>query len=299
MNHSNRPAPETMRPDCMSRTGLAGNPDESRLDGADQLLSQIRSEYDALSPRLKAIAHFIDTHADQVGILDIRSVAEQCGVHPSAVVRFAQYFGLSGYADLRRRFRHRIGLPRPMRWDAKDVHDEAPTDGLEGMTESVLASSVAAVARLRELLASEDWTRALVMLRDAATIWVMGARQAFPVASHLAQALHQTEKTVSLFLTVGEMDVGQVRLVRAGDVFVALELPPYSDETCRIAKLAKLNGAQLVLMTDSRLSPLARDADALLRLDDSAVFGFHSITAASTAVQLLFMSLRYVEQYGD
>jgi len=293
--------PDTMHPDHVSRAGSAGVADEGHRDGADLLLSRIRSEYDALSPRLKSIAHFVDTHADQVGILDIRSVADQCGVHPSAVVRFAKHFGLSGYADLRRRLRHRVlrSLPPLGGGHAKPLHDDMSTDGTDGLTESVLASGVAAVARLSELLASEDWRSALAMLRDATTIWVMGVGQAFPVAVHLAQALRQTDKTVCLFATLGDLDVCQVGSVRQGDVFVAVELPAYGDETCRVARLAKRNGAQLVLITDSRVSPLARDTDALLRVEEGPVFGLHSIAAASTLVQLLFASLRYVERGAE
>ncbi|WP_175882583.1 MurR/RpiR family transcriptional regulator [Burkholderia sp. BCC0044] len=288
-----------MEPNHDSSADPKGPPGEPCRDGIDQLLSRIRSEYATLSPRLKSIAHFVDTHADQVGILDIRSVADQCGVPPSAVVRFAQHFGLSGYADLRRRLRHRIVTPLPPLRDAKPIHDDVPTDGLESLTQSVLATSLAAVARLGELLASEDWRRALAMLRDAATLWVMGARHAFPLAAHLTQALRQTDKTVCLVAALGEMDICQVSSVKQGDVFVGFELPPYSEETCRVARLAKLNGAQLILITDSCLSPLARDSDAVLRVEDGPVFGVHSIAAASTAVQLLFASLRFGEWRDD
>lgn len=291
--------PEKISFDHVFRAGSAGIPDERCRDVAVQLLSRIRAEYDTLNPRLKSVAHFVDTHADQVGLLDIRSVADQCGVHPSAIVRFAQHFGLSGYADLRRRLRHRVASPLPPTRGAKPLHDDASTDELDGLTESVLASSVTAVARLSELLASEDWRRALAMLSDAATIWVMGVRQAFPVAVHLAQVLRQTDKTVCLCAALGEMDVCDVGSVRPGDVFVAMELPTYGEETGRIARLAKRNGAQLILITDSRVSPLARDTDALLRVADSAVFGVHSIAAASTVAQLLFASLHCGDRCGD
>ncbi|WP_157692720.1 MurR/RpiR family transcriptional regulator [Burkholderia sp. ABCPW 11] len=284
--------------DHISGAGSASIPDEPCRNGADQLLLRIRAEYDTLSPRLKSIAHFVDTHADQVGILDIRSIADQCGVHPSAVVRFAQHFGLSGYADLRRRLRQQIAPPLPLLRDTKPAHAAAAAAGLDGLTESVLASSLAAVARLSELLASDDWRRALAMLRDATTIWVMGVRQAFPVAVHLTQTLRQTGKTVCLFATLGGTDICQVGSVRPGDVFVAVELPTYGDETARVARLAKRNGVQLILLTDSCVSPLARDADALLRVEDGAVFGVHSIAAASTVAQLLFALLCYGERRG-
>ena len=72
---------------------------------ADQTIKRISAEYEHLSKQLKVIALHIEKNRDHVGIEGIQELARQCGVQPSAVVRFAQHFGYSGWSDLQRIFR--------------------------------------------------------------------------------------------------------------------------------------------------------------------------------------------------
>ena len=71
----------------------------------DELLQRISQEYESLSRQLKVIARHIEQHRDHLGLEGIQDVAVQCGVQPSAVVRFAKHFGFSGYTELQRIFR--------------------------------------------------------------------------------------------------------------------------------------------------------------------------------------------------
>ena len=71
----------------------------------EQFLQHLTQEYDGLSNRLKVIARHVETHRDQLGLEGIQSLAEACGVQPSAVVRFAKHFGFSGFSEMQRLFR--------------------------------------------------------------------------------------------------------------------------------------------------------------------------------------------------
>ena len=71
----------------------------------EDLIQRVAREYDDLSRQLKLIAQYITEHRQQMVVVRIRDVADACGVQPSAVVRFAQHFGFSGYSDLQAVFR--------------------------------------------------------------------------------------------------------------------------------------------------------------------------------------------------
>ena len=71
----------------------------------EDLIQRVAREYDDLSKQLKLIAQYITEHRQQMVVVRIRDVADACGVQPSAVVRFAQHFGFSGYSDLQAVFR--------------------------------------------------------------------------------------------------------------------------------------------------------------------------------------------------
>src|SRR5882672_5329279 len=71
----------------------------------ERLLKQISGEYDQLSKQLKLIARYVEQHRDHIGLDGIQHVAQQCGVQPSAVVRFAKHFGFSGFTEMQKLFR--------------------------------------------------------------------------------------------------------------------------------------------------------------------------------------------------
>ena len=74
-------------------------------NGVEELVQRIAREYDDLSRQLKVIAHYITHNRQQMVVVRILDVARACDVQPSAVVRFAQRFGFSGFSELQAVFR--------------------------------------------------------------------------------------------------------------------------------------------------------------------------------------------------
>jgi len=89
------------------------------------------------------------------------------------------------------------------------------------------------------------------------------------------------------------MQDGQLRSTRRGDVVVAISFAPYAEETVAMVQEARRRGARTIAITDSRLSPVARGASALLLVQDTSVFGFRSLTSTMCLAQSLFIALAY------
>ncbi|MFX8500566.1 SIS domain-containing protein, partial [Acinetobacter baumannii] len=68
---------------------------------------------------------------------------------------------------------------------------------------------------------------------------------------------------------------------------------PYAEETQLACELAVQRGARLIAITDSRMSPVARDASAALLVQESTTFGFRSLTNTMCLAQSLFIALAY------
>src|SRR6202012_2310813 len=75
------------------------------LPSVDELMQRIAENYEALPRQLKNVATYIEQHRGSVMVDRTSDIATSCGVHPSAVVRFAQRFGFSGFSDLQAVFR--------------------------------------------------------------------------------------------------------------------------------------------------------------------------------------------------
>ncbi len=271
---------------------------ESKTMTVDQLLKRISQEYEALSKQLKLIARHVELHRDHLGLEGIQDVASQCGVQPSAVVRFAKHFGFSGFTEMQRIFREglskQIAPSRTYRARIREVIEGGARDlSSADIAREFLAGSIAAMQELQASLHSPTFRKAVDLLADADSIWIAGSRRSFPVAAYLDYALQHTDKRITLISAIGSMHFGQVRAVRKGDVMLAISFAPYAEETIEVAREAVKRGARLIAITDSRMSPLSREAQAVLLVQDNATFGFRALTSTMGLAQSLFVALAY------
>ena len=269
-----------------------------RPGAAEELLAAVSREFDTLSRQLKLIARYVEQHRDQIGLDRIQDVARNSGVQPSAVIRFAKRFGFSGYTEMQKIFRD--GIARQLapsrnyqasirsvieaaqcQWEPADIADE------------FIAGSIAGMQEFRRDLHRPSFDAAVALLVSAPSVWVMGVRRSFAVASYLTYALQHTDKRVELVSGLGGMFEGQVRGLRAGDVMVVVSFSPYAEESLQCARLAAARGARVVALTDSQMSPFAALADVTLVVHESSTFGFRSLSNTLCLAQSLFIALAY------
>ena len=264
----------------------------------DQFIARITTEYEALSKQLKVIARYVEQHRDHIGLEGILELAAHCGVQPSAVVRFAKHFGFSGFSEMQAIFRE--GLTRqlaPSRNYRTRIRDiiESGAGSLSSVeiAHEFLAGSVVAMHELEANLDADTFMQAVDMLRENDCIWIAASRRSFPVAVYLDYALQHTDKRVCLMSGLGSMHLGQMRSVRPGDVMLAISFAPYAEETLAAVELAQERGVRLIAITDSRMSPLAKDAEVTLIVQDNSTFGFRALTSTMGLAQSLFIALAY------
>lgn len=264
----------------------------------DRLLKQISAEYEQLSKQLKLIARYVEEHRDHIGLDGIQDVAQQCGVQPSAVVRFAKHFGFSGFSEMQKVFRDVLSRQIAPSRNYKARIREVIESGAGSLSSAEIAleflgGNIAGMQELQNSLDARAFGRAVDLLAATESVWIAGSRRSFPVAAYLDYALQHTDKRIQLVTALGSMHEGQLRSARAGDVLVAVSFAPYAEETIVVAQAALARGARLIAITDSRMSPLARDAAAVLLVQDHATFGFRSLTSTMALAQSLFIALAY------
>lgn len=264
----------------------------------DAFLQRASAEFAVLSRQLKAIARYVERHRDHLGLEKIQDVAARCEVQPSAVVRFAKHFGYSGYSDLQRVFRdgmtQRIAPSRNYQARIRQVVESArgalsPAD----IAQEFVGGTIAGLQELQRDLQGSQLDDAVELLAAAPALWVVGSRRAYPVAAYLAYALQHTDKPVHLVNFIGAMHQGQLRGVREGDVMVAISFAPYAAETVTAVEDARRQGAKLIAITDSRMSPLAAHAATAFIVHESSTFGFRALTNVMALAQGLFVALAY------
>jgi DNA-binding MurR/RpiR family transcriptional regulator len=274
-----------------------------QITSVDTLMEHIAAGYESLPRQLKVIAKYIEQHRASLMLERISAIAAACEVQPSAIVRFAKRFGFSGFTEMQDVFRQsyteEAGTPLNYQQRVRALIDSRDRDLSVGdMTREFVAASRAGLDQLGEGLDDSQLDAAVALLQKAENIYVVGVRRSFSIATYIAYALQHTDKRVHLVSGMGGMYHDQMRSVRAGDVVIAISFAPYGNETLHCARIAHQSGAAMLVITDSKLSPLARNADALLTVVEGSAFAFRSLTSTICLCQALFIALAYRLELG-
>jgi len=271
---------------------------EETLPGVEDLMRRIADNYETLPRQLKSVATYIEQHRSSVMMDRTSDIAASCGVHPSAVVRFAQRFGFSGFSDLQAVFRQAYaeqGVSSPSyQQRIRRLIDEKPGTLSGGsVAREFIAASRGGLEELEAGLDAKQFDAAVKMLQHADNIYVVGVRRSFPVASYIVYALQHTPKRVHLVSGFGGMYREQIRSVKKSDVVIAISFAPYGKETQYCLRVAHHHQAKTLVITDSQLSPLARYATTQLYVKEGSAFAFRSLTSTICLCQALFIALAY------
>ncbi len=265
---------------------------------ADALMQRIADEFEALPRQLQGVARYLEEHRSSIMVQRVGEIAEGCGVHASAVVRFAQRFGYSGFTEMQAVFRNAFTAQTAPQRSYKQRIRSVIKGGTGSMPAAEIASRFidASRAGLDELAAGIDEVRfqkAVDMLAAAENIYVIGVRRSFAIATYIAYALQHTQKRVHLVNGLGGMFREQLRSIGKGDALIAISFPPFGKETLYAMRVAQQHKAGVLGITESDLGPLARHSDVLLKVKEGSAFAFRGLTSTMCLCQALFVALAY------
>jgi DNA-binding MurR/RpiR family transcriptional regulator len=266
------------------------------FDSVDAFLGAVAAAYPRLPRQLKAVAKHIETNRGRMVVTRITDIAAACAVQPSAVTRFAQRLGFSGFVELQDLFRHAFReTASPAASYAKRIRTMVDGGWLRddpgGVVRQLLLANQGAIEEFMLGLDDRALQQAVTLLYRARSIYVIGVRRSLPPAAYLTYLLAHTPKRVCHVSGLGGMFDEQVRSIARGDLLVAISFAPYGRETRSCVRLARARGATIVAITDSAMSPLVEGASATLLVKEASAFAFRSLTNTMCLCQGLFIAL--------
>lgn len=255
---------------------------------------QILDQFEALTPTMQSAARFIVDHPNEVVIASMRTLAEKAGAQPATFVRLAQQLGYSGWPELKDAFAAELGL------HSDTYGAKAKSLAQRGRTQD-LARELFAVQRANldatEAAAAAPLRDAARLISKARAVHLAAFRASHPIAFSLYYGMRLFRESVYLIdgSAVG-LEV-QVRAIDPRDAVVVASFAPYSREALLVAEHVRRAGATLIAITDSRASPLARQAQVLLRFEVASPSFFPSVAAGVALTEALLE--RLVADGGD
>lgn len=232
---------------------------------------RIEKQLSALTPAERRVAEVVLSRPQSVAFGTVADIARLTRTSGATVMRFANKLGFDGYLGLQARIQGELSakltpaaerIRQPV---AEDVIGQVLAQELENVQSTLQAVE-------REVLAV-----AVGWLADP-------SRQVLLCPGDCARGVAElaTDQLLSLRPRVSLVEGNQVRvgrqlaLIEPGDVVLVVDFRRYDRWTLRSAEVARERGAKVIAMTDSRLGPLARQADIVLFVSAAGAGPFDS-----------------------
>lgn len=233
-----------------------------------------------LTPVQRRIAAHIVEHGSRIAFHSSVELADQVGVSQPSVTRLAAALGFGGFSELQRAIQDIV----------LDRHEQAGQAVLNKMQRAV-QHSIDNLAALQESL--DDTTQleqAAAKLAQASALLVYGHRASAPLAQQFSYFAARIRPQV--WRIEGPHSVlcdHMADAVQDGSVaMLAIVLPRYPREALRVLESASALGIEVVVVTDSVLSPVAEHGSVVLTAQVNSDLVFD---AALAPAQLLVMLL--------
>jgi DNA-binding MurR/RpiR family transcriptional regulator len=226
------------------------------------LLRAIEEKMSTFSKGQRLIATYILEHYEKAAYLTASKMGKLVGVSESTVVRFAIELGYEGYPDFQHSLQEII-RNRLTSFQRIEVTNSLIGDG--NVLDKVLLSDAEKLRRTMEEIDHRSFEEAVDRIVAANTIYIIGVRSSSALAGFLNYNFRMIFDHVKFVQTTSGSEMfEQIMRIREGDVMIAISFPRYSKRIINAVEYARSKNADVVALTDSKLSPIAAHANQLL-----------------------------------
>src|SRR5580658_2394226 len=278
------------RADGVADAGVGAALGYSRPGSYEELRAVLSSGTARLPKKLRQVAIHLWQHPTAVALGTVTSVADEAGVQPSTLVRFAQTFGYSGFSDLQEVFKAYLadGGRRTRDGARSDWNGDSRGEAAR-LVDGFIGSSANSLAHVRDRLDLAQFEIMSQTLAAADLIYIIGAKRAFPLVSYASLAFANLGVRNLALDNVGSTAFELLRCATASDAVLAVSFTPYNSITPELAASAAQRGVPIVSLTDSAFSPLVPVSKAYVEVIEESFSGFKSLSATLAVAMALVL----------
>ena len=253
------------------------------------ILTYIQENMSSFSKGQKLIANYILQSYDKAAFMTASKLGKTVNVSESTVVRFAAELGFDGYPSMQKTLQEMI---RNKLTAIQRVEVSKERIGNQDVMTMVMQSDIEKIRMTLDETDQTSFNQAVAAIANAKRIYVLGVRSASVLANFISFYFRfMFDNLVSVDTSSISEVFDQIVHISADDVFIGLSFPRYSKRTIKAMQYAKDQGAKVVAITDSKVSPLTKIADvSLLAKSDMASF-VDSLVAPLSLVNALIVAI--------
>ncbi len=263
--------------------------------GYEELIRLIHDSYAGMSNGYQKIALYLTQNPNEVAVHSVNAISKRCGVHASSLVRFAQALGYDGFKDLQKPFQRRLTTAAPgfeARVKALESELGSRTDRSElGFMRDLVVRDIASLKDMLTQIKAEELAKTVSLLEKADVVYLIGQLRSAPVVELLRYTLTMLGKRCILLDAGGGLATHMARVIRKSDVLFAVSFRFYANEVVNVVEEAASRGVPIIAISDSTLSPLAKNAKVLFAVPEHEYTFSRSLAAPMCLAQALTVAL--------
>jgi DNA-binding MurR/RpiR family transcriptional regulator len=261
----------------------------------ESLIRLIHDRHDGMSKTRQQIAVYLTQNPNDVAVRSVNAIAQNCDIHASSFVRFAQSLGYDGFRSLQALFQQRLATAAPG-FEARVYALKQELKSRDGLSEAdllrdMVVSDAASVQSLLDEIDANDLAKAAEILGDAETVFLLGQLRSAPVVELIRYLLTMVGKKCIMLDPSGGLATHIARTIGPKDALLAVSFRFYANEVVSIVEEVAAQGRKIVALSDSSLSPLAKSAHVLLAAHEHPGPLSRSITAPICLAQAITLAV--------
>lgn len=257
-------------------------------DKHNDLIISIQQKFPKLSKGQKRIAQYIIDHYDKAAFMTASKLGAQTNVSESTVVRFANSLGFEGYPQLQGSLQdiiktklttvQRVDMDREYSSDM-EVFERIMKSDMDNVRQTIDSTNFEAIEKVVDAIIKAD------------RVYIIGLRSSKSLADFLGFYLSLILGNVSM-VGFGISDIYEQMLrISDKDLLISISFPRYSSRTIEVTQYAQEQGAQVVAITDSPISPIAGMSDHYLTAKSSMASFVDSLVAPLSLINALIVAI--------
>ncbi|XKM39569.1 MurR/RpiR family transcriptional regulator [Rhizobium ruizarguesonis] len=254
----------------------------------ESLRSTIIERKANMPKRLAQVAAFALGNPDEIAFGTTASIAAASDVQPSTLVRLAHHLGYGGFSDLQSIFRERL-RDRTLSYEERLVTLEQSSGDDEdaNLLSGFIAAANQSVNRLAATVQSDTFTKAVNILANAETIYLIAKRRSYPLTAHMTYAFSKLNIRHQIVASPNGVDPEMVQFASPKDAAIAASFSPYAADSLSQSQELADRGVPVIAITDSAFSPLAACATHWFEVAEADFAGFRSLSASMALTMAL------------
>ncbi len=259
------------------------------MEHPSKIAVAIDEHYADLTPVQKYIAEYLLGNIADAAFMSVQEMANACDVSEASIVRFARALGYSGFPQFREEvqdaFRRQVNLVTKFsrRLDTLPAGDHLLSD--------LIRSEMSQISRLLAEPPDDVFAQSVATIASADNIIVFGEGSAASLTLLLEFRLRRMKYMITRINESGKYFFEKVVHFPKNAAAIAFGLGRPSEELVLFLEQARRHDCPTVLITDSYISSIAKEADYVLYATRGSLGVFHSIIVPTLVTEALILGI--------